>query len=47
MSGPVEYEFILPDGTTRYEFCYSRAEFWTFYRGYKAIAAKPVGLDKQ
>ena len=42
---PVEYEFVLPDGTKFYEIVCERGEAFKFMRMHGAISAMPVPLD--
>lgn len=42
MREPKEYEFILPDGSKRYEIVYEHKEVFIFMKMHKATAALPV-----
>lgn len=42
MDKPIEYEFVLPDGSKRYEIVYEHADVWAFKRMHQAVSARPV-----
>ncbi|MGB3833766.1 MAG: hypothetical protein WA975_18095 [Mesorhizobium sp.] len=42
---PVEYEFILPDGSKRYEIVFERSDIFVFQRMHGATAVKLVRGD--
>ena len=46
MEKPVEYEFILPDGSKRYEIVYERKEVFAFQKMHGAVSAAPVKRSK-
>jgi hypothetical protein len=42
MGKPVEYEFILKDGTKRYEIVCKRTDVWAFKKMHQAVSARPL-----
>ena len=43
---PVEYEFILPDGSKRYEIICHPSDVNIFKRMHKAVVARPVKQEE-
>ena len=39
---PIEYEFVLPDGSIRYEIVYHPSDVFTFKRMHNAVIARPA-----
>jgi hypothetical protein len=39
---PTEYEFMLPDGSKRYEIVYDRSDLHAFIKMHNAVSARPV-----
>ena len=44
MKKPVEYEFVLRDGSKRYEIICERPDVWSFMKMHQAISAKPLKI---
>lgn len=42
MSRPTEYEFVLPDGSKRYEIVYEQKEVFIFQKMHGAVSARPI-----
>ncbi len=42
MCAPIEYEFVLPDGSKRYEIVFRPDEVFAFRHMFGAVSARPL-----